>query len=48
MTKPTITLQVLLRSVEVDLDGNLLRDPIALMTPLMTEVEVSEKVGAVR
>ena len=48
MTKPTIAFLEYLRNTGMDLDGDFLRDSIALLTRLLMEVEVSEQIGAER
>lgn len=48
MTKPTIAFMEYLRNTGMDLDGDFLRDSIALLTRLLMEVEVSEQIGAER
>ena len=48
MAKPTIALLEYLRNTGMDLDGDFLRESIALMTRLLMEAEVSEQVGAKR
>jgi len=48
MTDPTITLREYLRNVGIDLDGDFLRETVALMVQLLMEAEVSEQVGAER
>ena len=48
MTKPSIALREYLRNTGIDLDGDFLRESIALMTRLLMEAEVSEQIGAER
>ncbi|HEY75692.1 MAG TPA: IS256 family transposase, partial [Thermoflexia bacterium] len=48
MTDPTITLREYLRNIGIDLDGDFLREGIALLVQLLMETEVSEQVGAER
>jgi transposase-like protein len=48
MTKPTIAFMEYLRNTGMDLDGDFLRESIALLTRLLMEVEVSEQIGAER
>lgn len=48
MAKPTIALLEYLRNTGTDLDGDFLRESIALLTHLLMEAEVSEQVGAER
>ena len=48
MTEPTITLAEYLRKVGVDLDGDFLREGVALLVQLLMEAEVSEQIGAER
>lgn len=48
MTEATVALLELLRNTGVDLDGDFLRDGIALLVQLLMEMEVSEQVRAER
>jgi len=48
MAKPTIALLEYLRNTGTDLDGDFLRESIALLTHLLMEAEVSEQIGAER
>lgn len=48
MTEPTIALLEYLRNTGTDLDGDFLRECIALMTGLLMEAEVEQQVGARR
>jgi putative transposase len=48
MAKPTIALLEYLRNTGMDLDGDFLRESIALLTHLLMEAEVSEQIGAER
>ncbi len=48
MTEPTITLREYLRNMGIDLDGDLLREGVALRVQLLMEAEVSGRVGAER
>lgn len=48
MTEPTVALLELLRNTGVDLDGDFLRDGIALLVQLLMGMEVSEQVRAER
>ena len=48
MTKPTIAFMEYLRNTGMDLDGDFLRESIALLTRLLMEAEVSEQIGAER
>ena len=48
MTKPTIAFMEYLRNSGMDLDGDFLRESIALLTRLLMEAEVSEQIGAER
>ena len=48
MIKPTIAFLEYLRNTGMDLDGDFLRESIALLTRLLMEAEVSEQIGAER
>jgi putative transposase len=48
MAKPTIALLEYLRNTGADLDGDFLRESIALLTHLLMEAEVSAQIGAER
>ena len=48
MTEPTIALLEYLRNTGMDLDGDFLRECIALLTGLLMEAEVEQQVGARR
>jgi transposase-like protein len=48
MTEPTIAFSEYLRNIGADLDSDFLRDAITLMTQLLMEAEVSERIGAER
>jgi transposase-like protein len=48
MTKASVALREYLRNTGMDLDGDFLRESIALMTRLLMEAEVSEQIGAER
>jgi len=48
MTEPTIAFSEYLRNIGADLDPDFLREAIALMTQLLMEAEVSERIGAQR
>ncbi len=48
MTEPTIALGGYLHNLGVDVDGDFLRESIALLTRLLMELEVSEQIGAER
>lgn len=48
MTEPTIAFSEYLRNIGADLDADFLREAIALMTQLLMEAEVSERIGAER
>jgi hypothetical protein len=48
MAKPTIALLEYLRNTGTDLDGDFLRESIALLTRLLMEAEVSEQIGVER
>ena len=48
MTEATIALREYLRNVGIDLDGDFLRDGIALLVKLLMETEVGEQIGAER
>ncbi len=48
MAGPTITLWEYLRNMGIDLDGDFLREGVALLVQLLMEAEVSERVGAER
>jgi len=48
MTKASIALREYLRNTGIDLDGDFLRESIALLTRLLMEAEVSEQIGAER
>jgi len=46
MTETIVALQQYLRNVGLDLDGDFLRDSIALLTRLLMEADVSQQIGA--
>ncbi len=48
MTDPTITLREYLRNIGIDLDGDFLREGVALLVQLLMEAGVSERVGVER
>ena len=48
MTEPIVALQQYLRNAGLDLDGDFLRDSIALLTRLLMEAQVSEQIGVDR
>ena len=48
MTDPIVALQQYLRNAGLDLDGEFLRDSIALLTRLLMEAQVSEQIGVDR
>ena len=48
MTGPVAALQDCLHTLGVDLDGDFLRDGITLLTRLLTELEIGERLGAER
>jgi putative transposase len=48
MTEPTIAFSEYLRNIGADLDSDFLREAITLMTQLLMEAEVTERIGAQR
>jgi transposase-like protein len=48
MTEPIVALQEYLRNVGMELDGDFLREGIAVLTRLLMELEVSQQIGAER
>jgi putative transposase len=48
MTEPTIAFSEYLRNIGADLDSDFLREAISLMTQLLMEAEVSQRIGAER
>ena len=48
MTEPIVAWQEYLRNVGVELDGDFLREGIAVLTRLLMELEVSQQIGAER
>jgi hypothetical protein len=48
MTEPIVALQEYLRNVGMELDGDVLREGIAVLTRLLMELEVSQQIGAER
>jgi transposase-like protein len=48
MTEPTIAFSEYLRNIGADMDADFLREAITLMTQLLMEAEVSERIGAQR
>jgi transposase-like protein len=48
MTEPILALQEYLRNVGMEVDGDFLRQGVALLTRLLMEMEVSQQIGAER
>jgi putative transposase len=48
MTEPSVALREYLRKVGIQLDGDFLREGIAVLTRLLMEREVSQQIGAER
>jgi transposase-like protein len=48
MTELSVTLAEYLRKIDVDLDGDFLREGMRLLAQLIMEGEVSEQIGATK
>ena len=48
MTEPIVALEEYLRNVGLEVDGDFLRQGVALLTRMLMEMEVSQQIGAER
>jgi transposase-like protein len=48
MTEPIVALKEYLRKAGMEMDGDFLREGIAVLTRLLMELEVSQQIGAER
>ena len=46
MTEPIVALEEYLHKIGMELDGDFLREGIAILTRLLMELEVSQQIGA--